>query len=99
MARDNRRALRKRSEYSWPGQLEGATSGVAYVSKETPMLSYMNTHAILEERRKRAKLGENDPPRVIVSVRASVRPCVCVCVWRGMGEGGRDAGCFDSDGK
>ena len=88
MVRDNRRALRKRSEYSWPGQLEGATSGVAYVSKETPMLSYMNTHAILEERRKRAKLGENDPPRVIVSVRASVRPSVRVRV-RAARNGGR----------
>ena len=41
MVRDNRRALRKRSEYSWPGQLEGATSGVAYVSKE-------NFKAVLE---------------------------------------------------
>lgn len=38
--------------------------GSAYVSDETPMVQYINTHYALEERRKYAEQARADGPRV-----------------------------------
>lgn len=37
---------------------------VAYVSKDTPMLLYLNTHAALEQMRKQAERDNERGPRV-----------------------------------
>lgn len=37
---------------------------VAYVSKDTPMLLYLNTHAALEQMRKQAERDNESGPRV-----------------------------------
>ncbi|KAJ0049859.1 hypothetical protein NL108_005156, partial [Boleophthalmus pectinirostris] len=39
---------------------------VAYVSKDTPMLLYLNTHAALEQMRKQAEKDNERGPRVMV---------------------------------
>lgn len=39
-------------------------SQVAYVSKDTPMLLYLNTHAALEQMRKQAERDNERGPRV-----------------------------------
>ncbi|KAJ6842306.1 protein CLP1-like protein [Iris pallida] len=60
--------------FTWHGatvELEGTTE-VEYVADETPMVSYVNVHAILDARRSRAKasqsaeLDSSQGPRVIV---------------------------------
>ena len=39
---------------------------VAYISKETPMTMYLNTHAAMEQMRQKADLEETRGPRVLV---------------------------------
>ncbi|KAF7819669.1 protein CLP1-like protein [Senna tora] len=59
--------------FSWYGatiEMDGATE-TDYVADETPMISYVNVHAVLEGRRSRAKASSDDSessqgPRVIV---------------------------------
>ncbi|KAL7232409.1 hypothetical protein ACSBR2_010434 [Camellia fascicularis] len=59
--------------YTWYGatiELDGTTE-TDYTADETPMISYVNVHAVLEGRRNRAKASPNDSdssqgPRVIV---------------------------------
>ena len=46
-----------------PLQLKGKTE-VAYVSKETPMVTYVNTHAAMEQMRERADRDDTRGPRV-----------------------------------
>ncbi|KAK2181508.1 hypothetical protein NP493_394g02013 [Ridgeia piscesae] len=45
--------------------LSGKTE-VAYIAKETPMVLYVNTHAALEQMRKKAEMEETRGPRVMV---------------------------------
>nr|KAF6342667.1 cleavage factor polyribonucleotide kinase subunit 1 [Pipistrellus kuhlii] len=54
--------------FTWHGcsvQLSGRTE-VAYVSKDTPMLLYLNTHTALEQMRRQAEKEEERGPRVMV---------------------------------
>lgn len=59
--------------FSWYGatiEMDGTTE-TDYVADETPMISYVNVHAVLDGRRNRAKASSNDSessqgPRVIV---------------------------------
>uniref|UniRef100_A0A5F8H9W0 Uncharacterized protein n=1 Tax=Monodelphis domestica TaxID=13616 RepID=A0A5F8H9W0_MONDO len=54
--------------FTWHGcslQLSGRTE-VAYVSKDTPMLLYLNTHTALEQMRRQAEREEERGPRVMV---------------------------------
>lgn len=44
-------------------QLKGKTE-VAYVSKETPMVMYVNTHAAMEQMREKAEAENTRGPRV-----------------------------------
>lgn len=60
--------------FTWHGatiEMDGGSDTSDYVADETPMISYVNVHAILEARRNRAKASSNDAdssqgPRVIV---------------------------------
>ncbi|KAG0600344.1 hypothetical protein M758_11G026100 [Ceratodon purpureus] len=59
-------AAHKFAVFTWHGctiELDGV-SEVAYVADETPMVSYVNVHAVLERRRRRAKesLSSSDAP-------------------------------------
>ncbi|KJE90532.1 cleavage/polyadenylation factor ia subunit clp1p [Capsaspora owczarzaki ATCC 30864] len=60
----------KLAVFSWHGatvQIAGPTE-VAYVSKETPMTSYVNTHAALEQLRIAAeRMGSQSGPRVLIA--------------------------------
>ncbi|PKA47635.1 Protein CLP1 like [Apostasia shenzhenica] len=65
-------ALEKIAIFTWKGatiELDGI-SEVEYVADETPMVSYVNVHAVLDGRRARAKSGNDadssQGPRVIV---------------------------------
>uniref|UniRef100_A0A8C4SH97 Polyribonucleotide 5'-hydroxyl-kinase Clp1 n=1 Tax=Erpetoichthys calabaricus TaxID=27687 RepID=A0A8C4SH97_ERPCA len=54
--------------FTWQGcsvQLTGKTE-VAYVSRDTPMLLYLNTHAALEQMRQQAEKENERGPRVMV---------------------------------
>ncbi|XP_078064649.1 polyribonucleotide 5'-hydroxyl-kinase Clp1 [Mustelus asterias] len=54
--------------FTWHGcslQLRGRTE-VAYVSRETPMLLYLNCHAALEQMRQQAEREDERGPRVMV---------------------------------
>ncbi|XP_072038942.1 polyribonucleotide 5'-hydroxyl-kinase Clp1-like [Amphiura filiformis] len=54
--------------FTWHGctvNLKGKTE-VAYVSKETPMITYLNTHAALEQMRQQAESEGTRGPRVMV---------------------------------
>ncbi|XP_077979250.1 polyribonucleotide 5'-hydroxyl-kinase Clp1-like isoform X2 [Glandiceps talaboti] len=53
--------------FTWHGcsQMSGKTE-VAYVSKDTPMVTYLNTHAALEQMRQQAERDESRGPRVMV---------------------------------
>ncbi|CAB1325459.1 unnamed protein product [Coregonus sp. 'balchen'] len=54
--------------FTWQGcsvSLSGKTE-VAYVSKDTPMLLYLNTHAALEQMRRQAERDNERGPRVMV---------------------------------
>lgn len=54
--------------FTWHGckvQLEGEAQH-AYVSTETPMVTYLNTHAALEKLRERAEATGGSGPRVLV---------------------------------
>lgn len=54
--------------FTWHGctvQLSGRTE-VAYVSKDTPMLLYLNTHTALEQMRRQAEREDERGPRVMV---------------------------------
>nr|XP_055033873.1 polyribonucleotide 5'-hydroxyl-kinase Clp1 [Misgurnus anguillicaudatus]XP_055033874.1 polyribonucleotide 5'-hydroxyl-kinase Clp1 [Misgurnus anguillicaudatus] len=54
--------------FTWHGcsvSLSGKTE-VAYVSKDTPMLLYLNTHAALEQMRRQAEKDHERGPRVMV---------------------------------
>uniref|UniRef100_A0A0B6ZVK8 Protein CLP1 homolog n=1 Tax=Arion vulgaris TaxID=1028688 RepID=A0A0B6ZVK8_9EUPU len=54
--------------YTWHGctlQLKGKTE-VAYISKETPMVMYVNTHAAMEQMRERAEAENTRGPRMLV---------------------------------
>uniref|UniRef100_A0A2C9K704 Protein CLP1 homolog n=2 Tax=Biomphalaria glabrata TaxID=6526 RepID=A0A2C9K704_BIOGL len=54
--------------FTWHGcvlQLRGKTE-VAYMSKETPMTVYVNTHAALEQMREKAELENTRGPRILV---------------------------------
>ncbi|XP_067649529.1 polyribonucleotide 5'-hydroxyl-kinase Clp1-like [Haliotis asinina] len=54
--------------FTWHGctiKLSGKTE-VAYVSKETPMVMYVNTHAALEQMREKADAENSRGPRVLV---------------------------------
>ncbi|NWJ00280.1 CLP1 kinase, partial [Crypturellus undulatus] len=54
--------------FTWHGcsvQLSGRTE-VAYVSKDTPMLLYLNTHTALEQMRRQAERDDERGPRVMV---------------------------------
>ncbi|PKU84390.1 protein CLP1 homolog isoform X1 [Dendrobium catenatum] len=54
--------------FTWKGatiELDGI-SEVEYVADETPMVSYVNVHAILDGRRTRARTGNSQGPRTIV---------------------------------
>ncbi|KAL7190469.1 hypothetical protein ACSBR2_022699 [Camellia fascicularis] len=63
----------KFSVFSWYGatvEMDGTTE-TEYIADETPMISYVNVHALLEGRRNRAKASSSDSnsyqgPRVIV---------------------------------
>ncbi|KAK7108923.1 polyribonucleotide 5'-hydroxyl-kinase Clp1-like [Littorina saxatilis] len=46
-------------------KLRGKTE-VAYISKETPMTMYLNTHAAMEQMRQKADIEETRGPRVLV---------------------------------
>lgn len=46
-------------------KLRGRTE-VAYISKETPMTMYLNTHAAMEQMRQKADLDETRGPRILV---------------------------------
>ena len=52
----------------WRGcrQLQAPENVFPYVSNETPMLDYINAHAVLEQRRQRASRKEIAPPRVMI---------------------------------
>ncbi|XP_017693703.1 PREDICTED: polyribonucleotide 5'-hydroxyl-kinase Clp1 [Lepidothrix coronata] len=54
--------------FTWHGctvQLSGRTE-VAYVSRDTPMLLYLNTHTALEQMRRQAERDDERGPRVMV---------------------------------
>lgn len=54
--------------FTWHGctvQLSGRTE-VAYVSRDTPMLLYLNTHTALEQMRRQAEREDERGPRVMV---------------------------------
>lgn len=54
--------------FTWHGctvQLSGRTE-VAYISKDTPMLLYLNTHTALEQMRRQAEREDERGPRVMV---------------------------------
>ncbi|KAH7532604.1 protein CLP1 homolog isoform X1 [Ziziphus jujuba] len=54
--------------FTWYGatiELDGTTE-TDYTADETPMISYVNVHAVLEGRRNRAKASSSEGPRVIV---------------------------------
>ncbi|XP_029431268.1 polyribonucleotide 5'-hydroxyl-kinase Clp1 [Rhinatrema bivittatum] len=54
--------------FTWHGctvQLSGHTE-VAYISKDTPMLLYLNTHTALEQMRQQAEKEDERGPRVMV---------------------------------
>ncbi|KAF7707041.1 polyribonucleotide 5'-hydroxyl-kinase Clp1 isoform X2 [Silurus meridionalis] len=54
--------------FTWQGcsvSLSGKTE-VAYISKDTPMLLYLNTHAALEQMRRQAERDNERGPRVMV---------------------------------
>ena len=50
-------------------------SQVAYVSKDTPMLLYLNTHAALEQMRRLAERDNEGGPRVSVLTTFSLFTC------------------------
>lgn len=55
--------------FTWHGctvEINGACS-VIYVSEETPMISYINTHAALENMRNDARQKGSDGPRVLIA--------------------------------
>lgn len=66
--------------FTWHGcsvQLTGRTE-VAYISKETPMLLYLNTHTALEQMRWQAEREDERGPRVMVVGPADVgKSTVC----------------------
>ncbi|XP_059541975.1 polyribonucleotide 5'-hydroxyl-kinase Clp1-like isoform X2 [Myotis daubentonii] len=66
--------------FTWHGcsvRLSGRTE-VAYVSKDTPMLLYLNTHTALEQMRRQAEKGDERGPRVMVVGRNDVgKSTVC----------------------
>ncbi|XP_060086032.1 polyribonucleotide 5'-hydroxyl-kinase Clp1-like [Ylistrum balloti] len=54
--------------FTWHGcliKLSGKTE-VAYIAKETPMVTYINTHAALEQMRQKAEKEKTRGPRVMV---------------------------------
>lgn len=63
------RAGAKVAVFTWQGahvRLCGPTD-VAYVARETPMVMYLNTHAALEQMRRRAEQGEGRGPVCMVA--------------------------------
>lgn len=73
---------------------------VAYVSKDTPMLLYLNTHAALEQMRRQAERDNERGPRVChfsvfcvivtdVAVAKNEMAALCICVGHGGGADGR----------
>ncbi|XP_071803579.1 polyribonucleotide 5'-hydroxyl-kinase Clp1-like [Asterias amurensis] len=61
-------ALSKVAVYTWHGcclHLKGKTE-VAYIAKDTPMTTYLNTHAALEQMRQQAEQEGTRGPRVMI---------------------------------
>ncbi|KAF9941838.1 hypothetical protein BGZ67_003928 [Mortierella alpina] len=59
---------RKIAVFTWHGcklQIQGACS-VEYIANETPMISYLNTHLALEQRRVLATQSNGKGPRVLI---------------------------------
>ena len=58
---------RKAAIFSWSGcEIEVEGDCHAYVAEETPMVSYLNVHIVLEARRTKAKADKGYGPKVLV---------------------------------
>lgn len=60
------------NEMRGSNNLFSPSTQVAYVSKDTPMLLYLNTHAALEQMRKQAERDNERGPRVCLKSRTTL---------------------------